>query len=45
MSKGKNMNKDKKKAPSLDAGKKTSSYQNDKTTVSKSDNAVGKKSK
>jgi hypothetical protein len=45
MSKGKNAIKDKKKAPSPEAGKKTSSYQTDKTSVSKSDTAIGKKSK
>jgi len=45
MSKGKNAVKDKKKEANPEAGKKTSSYQNDKSSVSKADNAVGKKAK
>lgn len=45
MSKGKNAVKDKKKAPSTEGNKKVSSYQNDKSSVSKADNAIAKKAK
>lgn len=45
MSKDKKSTKEKKKEPSANVNKKQSSYQSDKGSVSKSDLAIGKKSK
>lgn len=45
MSKDRKTIKEKKKEPSANVNKKVSSYQTDKGSVSKSDTAIGKKSK
>ena len=43
MSKDRKTVKEKKKEPSANVNKKASSYQSEKGSVSKSDNAIGKK--
>jgi hypothetical protein len=45
MSKDRKTVKEKKKEPTANLNKKVSSYQSDKSSVSKADNAIGKKSK
>jgi len=45
MSKDRKTIKEKKKEPTVNLNKKVSSYQSDKSSVSKADNAIGKKSK
>jgi hypothetical protein len=45
MSKDRKTVKEKKKEPSVNANKKVSNYQSDKTSVSKADNAITKKAK
>jgi hypothetical protein len=45
MSKDRKTVKEKKKEPTANINKKVSSYQSDKSSVSKADNTIGKKSK